>query len=188
MALTNKEIESVYFGASIAAGCKPCTSFHFRKLKEAGTSDEEIKNTIADSISIRDIAKKEMENHAMNLLEIYKQSEVNIDNQHPDRLTVLVSIGAAFAVNCTSTLNNYIALGESVDITNEDLNNILRATKLVKMKAASHADKIAVRFEEAKINKGDKEESDGCGCAGAKKNNVQTESSKPGTKVENGCC
>jgi len=99
MSLTIKEVELIYLGTSITAGCKPCTSFHFRKVKEAGALDEEIKNTIADSVNIRDIAKKEMENHAMNLLGISTQSGVKIDNQNPDRLTVLVSIGAAFYVS-----------------------------------------------------------------------------------------
>ena len=188
MALTNKEIELVYLGASIAAGCKPCTSYHFRKVKEAEASDDEIQNAISDSANIRDIAKTEMETYAMVLLGISTQSEVKIDNQNPDRLTVLVSIGAAFAVDCTSTLNTYIDLAESVGITNEDINNIFRASKLVKMKAASHVDKIAERFEHAQSNEGDKKESNGYGCSGAKKNNVQTESNKSEVKIENGCC
>jgi AhpD family alkylhydroperoxidase len=187
MALTNKEIELVYLGASIAAGCKPCTSYHFRKVKEAEASDDEIQNAISDSANIRDIAKREMETYAMNLLGISTQSEVKVDNQNLDRLTVLVSIGAAFSVNCTSTLNSYITFAESVGIANEDINNIFRASKLVKMKAASHVDKIAVGFEHAKSNEGDQKESAGCGCSG-ETSNVQTISIKPEAKIENGCC
>jgi hypothetical protein len=156
-------------------------------VKEAGASDEEIKNTIAVSVSIRDVAKQEMENLALNLLGISTQSEDHIDNQNTDRLTVLVSIGAAFAVNCTSTLNTYIALTESVGIINEDINNIFRASKLVKMKADSHVDKIAARFEHAKSYEGDKKESDGCFCS-EYTSNVQTKSNKPKAKIENGCC
>jgi len=186
MTLTIKEIELIYFGASIAAGCKPCTSFHFTKVKEAGASDEEIKSALTDAVNIRDIAKKEMENLAMSLLSLSTQSEVSLDNLHPDRLTILVSIGAAFAMNCTSTLKNYIALGESVGITNEEINKIFRAVKLVKMKAASHVDNIAARFEEAKTNIRE-EKSDGCGCTETK-NNVQTESNEAEPKFENGCC
>jgi len=184
MALTIKEVELVYLGASIAAGCKPCTSYHFRKSKEAGASDEEIKTAITISIIIRDTSKKEMENHAMSLLGTNTQDEVNKDNLNPDRKKVLISIGSAFAVNCTSTLNNYITLGESVGITNEDLNKIFRAAKLVKMKAASHVDKIAVRFEEPKSSEEDKGNSEGCGCE-ENKNNAQNKSE---AKVENGCC
>jgi AhpD family alkylhydroperoxidase len=187
MALTNKEIELVYLGASIAAGCKPCTSYHFRRVKEAEASDNEIQNAISDSAYIRDIAKTEMESYAMNLLGISTQSEDHIDNQNTDRLTVLVSIGAAFAVNCTSTLDTYIALAESMDITNEDINNIFGASKLVKMKAASHVDKIAVRFEYAKSTEGDTKRSDGCGCS-EDTSNVQTKSKKFEAKIENGCC
>jgi len=162
MSLTNKEIELVYLGASIGAGCKPCTSYHFQKAKEVGASDKEIKTTITVSINIRDAAKKEMENHTMKLLGTTTQDDVNKDNLNPDRLNVLVSIGSAFTVNCTSTLNNYFALGKSFGITNEDLNNILRATKLVKMKAASFVDKITLGFEETKSSKVNKESKSCC--------------------------
>ncbi|MBT8387142.1 MAG: carboxymuconolactone decarboxylase family protein, partial [Ignavibacteria bacterium] len=85
MALTNKETELVYLGASIAAGCKPCTSYHFRKAKEAGALDEEIKNAIAFSVSIRDAAKMEMEKHALGLIKISTQSMANTGNFNPDR-------------------------------------------------------------------------------------------------------
>jgi len=186
MELTIKEIELAYLGASIAAGCKPCTSYHFRKLKDAEATEEEIKTAITVSNDIRDAAKEEMENHAMNLLGTSTQSEVNTDNLNPDRIRVLVSISAAFAANCTSTLNNHIALAKSAGVTNKDINKIFRAAKLVKMKAASHVDKIAVRFEETKSSEGDIE-TDGCGCS-EDTSNVQTKSNKAEADVENGCC
>jgi AhpD family alkylhydroperoxidase len=136
MELTFKETELINFGASIAAGCIACTSYHFREVKKAGGSDEEIKNTIEYSINIRDLAKKEMENHAMNLIGVSEQPDVKADTMKPDRAKVLVSIGAAFAVNCTSTLNNYIALAESVGITTENINTIFRPVTMIKRKAA----------------------------------------------------
>jgi len=184
MVLTIKEIELVYFGVSIAAGCKPCTTFHFGKLKEAGASDEEINRALIDAVNIRDIVKKEIENHAKSLLGLITPSEINIDNLNSDRLTILVSIGSAFAVNGTSTLSNCIDFGKSAGITNDEINKVFRAAKLVKMKAASHVDKISTRFEKANTNKGE-EQFDGC--EGIKIND-RIDSSKPGTKVEKGCC
>jgi len=186
MALTFKEAELINFGVSIAAGCKPCTSYHFRKVKEAEASDEEIKNAIADSINIRDLAKKEMENHANILVGVSEQHDVKTDAKNPDRIKVLVSIGAAFAVNCTSTLNNYIAMAESVGITTEDVKTIFRPSTLVKRKAALYVDKIALSFEELKSDRRNKN-LDGCDCsesAGDEHNNLN----RPEDKAENGCC
>jgi AhpD family alkylhydroperoxidase len=181
MAPTFKETELVNLGASIAAGCKACTSYHFRKAKEAGASDEEIKNTIAYSISIRDLAKKEMENHAMNLIGVLEQPDVNADTLEPDRVKVLVSIGAAFAVNCTSTLNDYIALAESAGITTEDINTIFRPVTMVKRKAALYVDKIALGFEEQKG------EPDDCGCEKSE-SNAHPKINNLDRDVEKGCC
>ena len=47
MSLTIKEKELVYIGASVASGCKPCTSFHYKKALQKGASDEEIKTAIS---------------------------------------------------------------------------------------------------------------------------------------------
>jgi AhpD family alkylhydroperoxidase len=181
MALTDKEIELVYLGASIAAGCKPCTSYHFRKAKEAGVLDEEIKNAIAFSVSIRDAAKMEMEKHALDLLKISTQPMANTGNFKPDRTKILISIGSAFAVNCTSTLNDYIALSESAGISSEDLKNIFRATLLIKRKASSHDDRITLRFEEQNGK------SNNCGCDQVESIG-QTKSDKFDTNVEKHCC
>ena len=63
MSLTFKEKELVNIGASVATGCKPCTDYHFRKVREAGASDEEIKQAISDAMVVRDSAKEIMESH-----------------------------------------------------------------------------------------------------------------------------
>jgi AhpD family alkylhydroperoxidase len=183
MALTIKETELVNFGASIAAGCKPCTSYHFRKVKEAGASNEEIKNVIEDSINIRELAKKEMENHAKSLIGVPEQPYIKKDIPNSDRVKVLVSIGAAFAVNCTSTLNNFIALSESVGITTEDIIIIFRSATLVKRKAALYVEKIALRLKEFKSVSRDNDQG-GCDCsesAGEFQNKLEDD-------VEKGCC
>jgi len=187
MALTNKEIELVYLGVSIASGCKPCTSYHLGKVKEAGASEHEIKNAITVSVNIRDDAKSEMKNYSMNLLGQSSQHEVMEEKLELDRMKILVSIGAAFTVNCTSTLNKYIALREPTTITNKDLNKIFRAAKFVKIKAASHVDKIAMGFEGANADEGSTHKSADCGCE--KDNyNVQIKSSNKDVEVKNNCC
>jgi len=186
MALTFKEAELINFGVSIATGCKACTTYHFQKVKEAGASDEEIKNATADSINIRDLAKKEMENHAMNLVGVSEQPDVRAETKNPDRIKVLVSIGAAFAVNCTSTLNYYITLAESAGINTEDVNTIFRPATLVKRKAALYVDKIALSFEESKSDRRNKY-LDGCDCSESASDD-QNNLNRPEDKAENGCC
>lgn len=52
MNLNLKEKELVAVGVSVATGCKPCLNYHFRKVQEAGASDEEIKQAISDAICV----------------------------------------------------------------------------------------------------------------------------------------
>jgi AhpD family alkylhydroperoxidase len=50
MALTVKEKELVNIGASVATGCKPCTDYHFKKVRKAGAQDDEIKQAISFAV------------------------------------------------------------------------------------------------------------------------------------------
>ena len=69
MALTAKEKELVNIGASVATGCKPCTDYHFKKVRQAGASDEEIKDAITYAMLVRDSAKEIMENYGLQQME-----------------------------------------------------------------------------------------------------------------------
>ena len=47
------EKELVFFGASVAAGCKPCMNYHVEQLRAAGATDDEIRLAIADATHVR---------------------------------------------------------------------------------------------------------------------------------------
>jgi len=183
MALTIKEIELVNLGASIAAGCKPCTSYHIKKLKEANASDEEINNSIKTSVSIKDLTKTEMEKHALNDLGATTNNNARKENLYTDRINVLVSIGSSFAINCVSLLDYYLELSESLQISPADLNKIFKAVKLIKMKAALYVDKIAIIFDQAKTDV-NVDSSDDCGCS----ESTSKVQNNPMSKGDNGCC
>ena len=65
MAITVKETELAAVGISVATGCKPCTNYHVKAVREAGASDEEIKQAVADALSIRKSASDFMKAHAL---------------------------------------------------------------------------------------------------------------------------
>ncbi len=70
MSLTFKEKELANIGASVATGCKPCTDYHFKKVREAGASDEEVRQSISDAMAVRDNAREIMESHGLKHLGI----------------------------------------------------------------------------------------------------------------------
>jgi AhpD family alkylhydroperoxidase len=56
MPIAKKEKELTAVGISIAAGCKPCTDYHVKAVREAGASDDEIRRAIEDAVAVRNAA------------------------------------------------------------------------------------------------------------------------------------
>jgi len=147
MVITVKERELAAVGISIASGCKPCTNYHVKAVREAGASDEEIKRAVADSLSVRKSATDLMKAHAHARL---SQEGSHSDADGPDstnRVRELVSVGAAFGVNCTSNLEEHLAAAETVGISQEEIAEIVKLAAFIKERAASHVERL-VRMPE----------------------------------------
>ena len=54
----------------------------------------------------------------------------------------MLAIGAAFGVNCVSTLQEYLELAEETRISPDDITIIARLAKYVKKKAALHVERV----------------------------------------------
>ncbi len=160
MALTIKEKELVCIGVSVAAGCKPCTNYHFKKVKEAGASKEEIQQAISDAMCVRNSAKEIMEAHGLKLLRITQDADGCACTDQTTRIKELVSIAAAYAVNCTSNLEKHISTARTLSIANDEIKSVLDTALFIKAQAASHVDKIAGEFGVEASN----ENAEGCGC------------------------
>ena len=165
MSLTLKEKELVYLGASVASGCKPCTTFHYEKAQQMGASADEIKTAISDALNVRESTSKIMEHHALKLIGINTHPHNGDSNGTADRVSVLVSIAASFAVNCTSSLKKYIAVARAIGISDAEIYSVvMRASVRVRGEAASHVDRIAdeiangIYTEETSVNRRN------CGC------------------------
>src|SRR6266536_2810675 len=98
MATTKKENELAAVGISIAAGCKPCTDYHMKAVRQAGTSDGEIRQAIQDAMSLRNVATAIMEKYGLSHLGETGTEQAVVPPR--DRVAELVGLGAAFAVNC----------------------------------------------------------------------------------------
>jgi AhpD family alkylhydroperoxidase len=150
MPLAYKEKELANIGASVATGCKPCTDYHFNKVREAGASDEEIRLAISDAMAVRDRAREIMENHGLKHLGMAKTSEIRA--RHYDettRIKELVSIASAFAVNCTTSVKEHIAAAKTIGVTEEEMKSVLDAALFIKGEAAHYVGQI-VKLEEEK--------------------------------------
>ncbi|MDH3217596.1 MAG: carboxymuconolactone decarboxylase family protein [Candidatus Krumholzibacteria bacterium] len=148
MPLTYREKELANIGASVATGCKPCTDYHFNKVREAGASDEEIKQAISDALAVRDRAREIMESHGLKHLGIAKENDVRPHDEETTRIKELVSVASAFAVNCTTSVKKHIAAAKTVGITEEEIESVLDAALFIKGEAAHYVGQIVKLREE----------------------------------------
>jgi AhpD family alkylhydroperoxidase len=148
MPLTHKEKELANIGASVATGCKPCTDYHFNKVREAGASDEEIKQAMADAMAVRDTAREIMESHSLKHLGMAKAGDVRPHDEETTRIKELVSVASAFAVNCTTSVKKHVAAAKTIGVTEEEIESVLEAALFIKGEAAHYVGQIVKLKEE----------------------------------------
>ncbi|UCE18787.1 MAG: GHKL domain-containing protein [Gemmatimonadota bacterium] len=117
-------------------------------MREAGASEDEIKQAISDALSVRKNAEAIMEDHGLKHLGGKTGITREVQTESTTRISELVSVAAAFAVNCTSNLVKHIAASRSVGIAEDEIKSVLDSALLIKGEAANHVDKIAKLKEE----------------------------------------
>lgn len=146
MALTPGEKELAAVGMSLASGCKPCTDFHVGAARKAGASDAQIKQAMDDALAVRREAADIMQAHGLVRLESGRPLEP-APVRKTDRVKELVCIGAAFAVNCVSSLKAHLDAAEGVGISHDEITAIVKLSTFIKGKAASHVEHLAASIE-----------------------------------------
>ncbi|MDF2765460.1 MAG: hypothetical protein K0S81_2454 [Rhodospirillales bacterium] len=147
MGITPKEKELAAVGIAVATGCKPCTDFHVKKVRESGASDTEIRQAMTDAVSVRRSATDTMEDYGFARLGGNNPTNGRQDGDTTDRVRELVCIGAAFGVNCVSSLKTHLKAAERVGISHEDIGAIIKLSAFIKGKAASHVEHLAESLE-----------------------------------------
>jgi len=113
---------------------------------------------------VRNSAKEIMEAHGLKPLGIIKDVDDCGCGEKTTRIKELVSIGAAFAVNCTSNLEKHISAAQTVNITDDEIKSVIKSTGFVKDKAASHVDRVLGKLENNISSVEKTENTGGCGC------------------------
>ena len=122
--LTQKEKELIGVGASIAAGCQPCTAHHFRAVRKAGATEAEIRQAVDAALCVRNSANKIMAELAEKHLGNGHAVEEPCCSSKP-LIDELVSVGAALAVNCATNLEIHLQAARTVGATDRQIQTAL---------------------------------------------------------------
>jgi AhpD family alkylhydroperoxidase len=144
--LTQKEKELIAIGASIAAGCQPCTGHHFKAARQARATEAEIRQAVDAALGVRNSATQIMTGLAEKHLGNRQEVEPCCSSQ--TLIGELVSVGAALAVNCTTNLETHLQAARTVDATDRQIQTALGVARAIKKVAAQKAEAITMTVAE----------------------------------------
>ena len=150
MPITKTEKELAAVGISIAAGCKPCTDFHLKAVRGTGASAAQIRHAVEQAAAVREAADGIMLTYG--LTHLGDEAEPPAAPAATDRQAVLTGLGAAFAVNCTSSLEHYIAAAGAMGVESGEIVEITKLARFIKGKGASHVERRVEAVENKTAN------------------------------------
>lgn len=177
--LTQKEQELVAVGASIAAGCRPCTAYHVRAARAAGAEEGEIRQAVNDALDVRRSATEVMARLAAKHLGDAPGPEA-AGCPEKSLMGELVSIGAALAINCVVGLETHLAVAWQRGATVHQIRAVLETARAVKNMAGK-------KVEEAIVKAAKESEAcaDDCDCHGGTNHSRPASVACCGSQTEN---
>ncbi len=142
MSVSPVERELVTIGAAIASGCKTCIRENITVARSLHVTEREISNIIALAISIRRDATDNIEQFAVTGLDKTSSPEHAAGKPDQKRRETLVSVGAAFAVNCVYLLKSYLASARALGIPDDDIREVTGLSEFMKSLAASQVERL----------------------------------------------
>ena len=142
MAITPQERELVIIGIAVASGCKSSLRESMTVARQLHVPDKDIDDTIGTAIRIRQAATDSMENFVSAGLTETRESKPHAGSNDDQRIETLVSVGAAFAVNCVANLREQLAIAKTADISDDDLKAVASLSAFMKVTASSHVERL----------------------------------------------
>ena len=148
--LTQQEKELIAIGASIAAGCQPCTTHHFKAVRQAGATEAEIRQAVETALGVRNSATKIM----TGLAEKHLGNGGSVEEPRSSSKSLvgeLISIGAALAVNCATNLETHLQAAQTVGATDRQIQTALGVARAIKKVAEEKAEAVTTAVAKQKI-------------------------------------
>ena len=187
--LSNKDKGLVALGASLAAGCIPCTRHHMTEVQGAGASREEIDRAIDSALCVKSSTRAIMERAALEAFGSAAAEDTSCCSGPTDRMKELVSIAAAIAVNCPTNLAKHVQAGRGAGVPDDEIQIAISLGRTMRAKASEKVDAAAAEMFSSAASAAD-------ACCGPAKAEAKVEAapsccapSEPSTASSKpGCC
>jgi AhpD family alkylhydroperoxidase len=139
--LSQKEKELAAVGASIAAGCQPCTAHHVEAARKAGATEAETRRAVDDALNVRKNSTKVMAELAESLLGGASGADAPCCDGEA-LIHELVSATAALALNCASSLENHLEAAIRLGASDREIQSTLSVARMVRKVAGQKAEAV----------------------------------------------
>jgi AhpD family alkylhydroperoxidase len=141
-AFSEKERELIAVGASVAAGCLPCTRFHREVAARAGAGQDEILLAVREATQVRLTATAIMATAGGLSLTPASLPQLAAPDR-PSAFQHLVAIGAAYAISCATTLGAQLEAARACGATDQQLFAALQIACAIRKVALQKARAVA---------------------------------------------
>jgi AhpD family alkylhydroperoxidase len=128
------EKELIALGASVAAGCQPCTEYHVRAARDAGACERGLYLAVETAIGVRQSATRAMDRWA----ERCQGSRPELDPEFRGKTRLareLVSIAAAVCVNSVGDLTIHLTAAGELGATEGQIRSAVAIARAIKRTA-----------------------------------------------------
>ena len=141
--LSGKEKELVAVGASVAAGGIPCTRYHVKAVQAAGATTDEVAGAVEVALGVKRGATAVMGQVARAALGLTADADAVGAAGTADRVTRLVAIAAAVAVNCPTSFQQYVTAAVGAGIRDDEIRLVVAMAQMIRGKATEKMDEAA---------------------------------------------
>jgi len=142
--LSPKEESLAALAASIAAGCRPCTSHWLDEARAKGACERGVRLAIETGLSVRTSATAAMAEFAASLQSGPTVLDVEFRSQRAGLIEVM-ACAAAFALRSTADLEQRIDLARRRGASSEQIGNALGIARGVRAAAGKEVDKVVAQ-------------------------------------------
>ncbi len=129
--LNQKEQSLIAVGASVAAGCRPCTAYHVKAARSAGACDRSIALAIETAVAGRKSATAAMDGWA----EQCQGARPDIDDEfrtQKQMIAELTSVATAVAVNSVPDLQKHLTAARGQGVRAEQIHIAIEIARKIK--------------------------------------------------------
>jgi AhpD family alkylhydroperoxidase len=136
--LSPRDKELIAIGASVGAGCQPCTAHHLQAAEAIGATRDEIRQAVADALCVRRSATQVMNDWVDKTLGDAPAPESPCCGEKP-LLRELISLAAGVAVSCSTNVARHLAAARRTGASARQIQIAVGVARAIRGVAERHA-------------------------------------------------